>query len=318
MTARDRAIVLALVALLAVLTVAIGAPAFLPASSPDPFASNPGSSASSSPGPIVGYREGILGQPVSIDPLTASSQVDRDLVALVYSGLVKLGPDGTLLPDLASGWTVNAKGTQYVFTIRADARWQDGEPVTSADVAYTIAALKDPDYTGPGASSWREVTLTVIDSHTVSFDLATPVGGFLYAATQPLLPDHILDGVAPAALAQDPFNDKPIGTGPFKLVSWDATQAHLVRVAATEAPASPDPSPDRLAERAGIRLRESIDVAVGEDRCVGQAELQAVGQALRETVREPGPDTLADPVADPRSDDPARLDPRGIDRHPVL
>ena len=182
MTARDRAIVLCLVALLAVLTVAIGAPAFLPATSPDPFASNPGSSASASPGPIVGYREGVLGQPVSIDPLTASTQVDRDLVALVYSGLVKLGPNGTLLPDLASGWTVNAKGTQYVFTIRADAQWQDGEPVTSADVAYTIGALKDPDYTGPGASSWREVTLTVIDPHTVTFDLATPVGGFLYAS----------------------------------------------------------------------------------------------------------------------------------------
>jgi ABC-type transport system substrate-binding protein len=242
MTSRDRGIVLALVAMLAVLTFAIGAPAFLPASSPDPFASNP-ASASASAGPIAGYREGILGSPESIDPLTARTQVDRDLVALVYSGLVRLGPDGTLLPDLASGWTVNAKGTEYVFTIRDDAKWQDGEPVTSADVSYTIAALKDPDYTGPGASSWREVTLTVVDSHTVTFDLATPVGGFLYAATQPLLPDHLLHDVPPAALGQDPFNDQPVGTGPFKLVSWDATEAHLVRVAPIEAPASPSPPP---------------------------------------------------------------------------
>ncbi len=243
MTSRDRGIVLALVALLAVLTIAIGAPSFLPASSPGPFASDHGPSASTSPGPIVGYREGILGSPGSIDPLTARTQVDRDLVALVYCGLVRLGPDGTLLPDLASGWTVNAKGTEYVFTIRDDATWQDGEPVTSADVSYTIAALKDPDYTGPGASSWREVTLTVVDSHTVSFDLATPVGGFLYAATQPLLPDHLLHDVTPATLAQDPFNDQPVGTGPFKLVSWDATEAHLVRVAPVDAPASPSPPP---------------------------------------------------------------------------
>jgi ABC-type transport system substrate-binding protein len=49
--------------------------------------------------------------------------------------------------------------------------------------------------------------------------------------------------VAPAALAQDPFNDAPIGTGPFKIVTWDASQAHLVRVAPIEAPASPNPGP---------------------------------------------------------------------------
>jgi ABC-type transport system substrate-binding protein len=243
MTSRDRAIVLGLVALLAILTIAIGAPAFLPASSPSPSASVAAGSPSSPAGPFVGYREGIVGQPDSIDPLTARTQVDRDLVALIYSGLVKLGPDGTLVPDLASSWTVNAKGTRYVFTIRPDAVWQDGEPVTAADVRYTIDALKDPDYTGPGASSWREVTLTVIDSHTVAFDLSTPVGGFLFAATQPLVPDHLLHDVAATDLAQAPFNDAPVGSGPYRLDSWDVTQAHLVRVAPIPAPASPGPSP---------------------------------------------------------------------------
>ena len=244
MTSRDRGIVLGLVALLAVLTIAIGAPAFQPAGLANPSGSV-APSASGTPGPIVGYREGILGHPESIDPLTARTQVDRDLVALVYSGLVKLGPDGTVAPDLASGWTVNPKGTHYVFTIRPDAKWQDGEPVTAADVSYTIQMLKAPDYAGPGASSWREVTLTVVDAQTVNFDLESPIGGFLYAATQPLLPDHLLHDVPAAQLAQDPFNDAPVGSGPYKLVSWDASQAHLVRVAPVEAPASPSPSPAR-------------------------------------------------------------------------
>ena len=49
----------------------------------------------------------------------------------------------------------------------------------------------------PGPSSWREVTVTAIDDQTVQFDLADPVGGFLQAATQPLLPDHLLHDVAP-------------------------------------------------------------------------------------------------------------------------
>src|SRR5664279_1182793 len=101
MTSRDRAVVLALVGVLAVLTIAIGAPAFAPASSPNPSAPSADASPSTSPGPIVAYREGIVGRPESIDPLTARTQVDRDLVALVYSGLAKLGPDGTVVPDLA-------------------------------------------------------------------------------------------------------------------------------------------------------------------------------------------------------------------------
>jgi ABC-type transport system substrate-binding protein len=301
MTSRDRAIVLCLVALLAVLTIAIGAPAFLPASSPDPFASSPGSSASAPPGPIVGYREGILGQPGSINPLTARTQVDRDLVALVYSGLVKLGPDGTLLPDLASGWTVNAKGTQYVFTIAADARWQDGEPVTSADVAYTIAALKDPDYTGPGASSWREVTLTVIDSHTVSFELATPIGGFMYAALQPLLPDHLLHDVAPAALAQDPFNDAPVGTGPFKLVSWDANEAHLVRVAPIEAPPSPSPSasPSRSASASPSVAPSASTVSTPTPRTTSKPSSKPTTKPSAKPTASPSPTPSPTPAPTP-------------------
>ena len=95
--------------------------------------------------------EGVLGRPVSVGPLTARTQADRDLVALVFSGLVRNGPDGTLVPDLAERWTVDATGKTWTFTLRADARWHDGEPVTADDVVFTIETLQDPDVHGPGA-----------------------------------------------------------------------------------------------------------------------------------------------------------------------
>ena len=63
-------------------------------------------------------------------------------------------------PDLAERWTVDPTGAVYTFTLRDDARWHDGTPVTAADVAFTIAVLQDPAYTGPGAASWRDVTVT--------------------------------------------------------------------------------------------------------------------------------------------------------------
>jgi ABC-type transport system substrate-binding protein len=242
LTSRDRAVVLALVAVFAVLTLAVG----LPASS-SPTASSPSASAAANGTPGVDvYREGILGRPGSIDPLTAQGQADRDLVSLVFSGLVRLGPNGTIVPDLAASWTVAQKGASYTFRIRPDARWQDGQPVTSADVLYTIHTLQDPSYTGPGASSWREVTVTAVDDLTVRFDLATPLGSFLQAATQPLLPDHLLHDVAATDLVTSPFDDAPVGSGPYRLVSWDALEAHLERDPTTgrppDAPASTGPS----------------------------------------------------------------------------
>ncbi|MFI5226554.1 MAG: peptide ABC transporter substrate-binding protein [Candidatus Limnocylindrales bacterium] len=240
MTSRDRAVVLALVAVFAIFTVAVGVPAATPPSTSSPPASSiPGGT----PGLAV-YREGILGRPGSIDPLTAKSQADRDLVALVFSGLVRLGPDGTVVPDLAASWTVDKKGASYTFQLRPDARWQDGQPVTSADVLYTIHALQDPSYTGPGASSWREVTVTAIDDLTVRFDLATPLGSFLQAATQPLLPDHLLHDVNAADLDESSFNNAPVGSGPYRLVTWDALEAHLEFDPATAPPApTAEPSP---------------------------------------------------------------------------
>ena len=192
------------------------------------------------------YREGIVGVPASINPLTARTQADRDIVALVFSGLVRRGPNGSVLPDLASNWTIGDKGSSYTFTLRPDAVWQDAEPVTSADVVFTVQTLQDPTYTGPAAGSWREVTVTAIDERTVRFDLDTPLGGFLQAATQPLLPVHLLESVPPASLSDDPFNARPVGSGPYRLVRWDGVEAVLEPAAAPSAATGASPSPGGL------------------------------------------------------------------------
>ena len=84
------------------------------------------------------YIEGALGAPVSVTPLTASSQVDRDLVAVLYSGLLRNGPRGTVVPDLAERWSVDATGTTWTVDLREDAQWHDGQPVTAEDVLFTI------------------------------------------------------------------------------------------------------------------------------------------------------------------------------------
>ena len=146
------------------------------------------------------YVEGVVGPLEQVSPFSMRTQAERNAVALVFSGLVRLGPDQTIVGDLSDAWESDATGARWTFHIRDDATWHDGVPVTADDVAFTVRTLRASDYAGPGGSSWKEVTVTVVDPKVVRFDLATPLGGFLQAATQPIAPSHILDGVAPAAL----------------------------------------------------------------------------------------------------------------------
>jgi peptide/nickel transport system substrate-binding protein len=232
---RDGAVILVLVVLLAVLGGTVAAPAFEPAATPTPAPSS---------APVMGHSQGVLGRPSSITPLTARTQVDRDLVALLFRGLVRLGSGTTILPDLAERWTVEEKGARWTFHLRTDAFWHDGTPVTSADVAYTVGVLQDRAYEGPLASTWAHVEVTVIDATTVRLDLGDPIGGFLQAATLPLMPAHLLAGVPVGSLADDAFATRPLGNGAFALVDVTAESAVLEPVLApVVAPTAPLENP---------------------------------------------------------------------------
>jgi peptide/nickel transport system substrate-binding protein len=245
MTRTDSVVVGTLVALLAMLATLIGAPAFQLVAAPTGF-SSPSAAPSAPEIEVRPYIEGVLGSPTSVSPLTARTQADRDLVALVFAGLVRNGPNGTLVPDLAERWSLDKSGKTWTVDLREDARWHDGKPVTSDDVVFTIRTLQDPQYAGPSSSSWNEVDVTAHSPHRVSFTLKTPLGGFLQALTQPIAPAHLLEDVPVDELPVDPFGQQPVGAGPFALAELTDTSASLVPVAsmlAPEAEGSPPANP---------------------------------------------------------------------------
>ena len=173
------------------------------------------------------FVEGVLGRATNASPFGARSAADRALVALLFRGLVRLGPGSSVVGDLAARWDVDASGGVWTFHLRPDQHWEDGEPITADDVAFTVGVLTDPGYTGPGAESWRDVQASIVDPLTVQLRLTTPIGGFLQAATQPIAPAHLLGFIPPDQLAGDPFGEQPIGSGPFRLVSLDSSRAVL-------------------------------------------------------------------------------------------
>ena len=175
------------------------------------------------------YVEGVAGAPLYFDPIIAATNVDQDVSGLVFSGLTRFDRDGTIVADLASSFGADPTGKIWTFTIRPDANWQDGAPVTADDVLYTVGLLQDAAYTGPFADAFRGVTVTALAPKIVRFVLPDVYAPFAGSTTVALLPAHLLGKVAFADLARQPFNRQPVGTGTFKVSEVDARQVTLVR-----------------------------------------------------------------------------------------
>lgn len=161
--------------------------------------------------------EGVIGTPRFINPLLASSDADRDLTMLVYSGLMRVGPNGQLIDDLAASHTVSDDGLTYTFKIRPDAVWQDGYPVTADDVVFTIQKAQDPALHSPHQANWGGVTVKKIDDHTVQFTLSQAYAPFLQITTIGILPKHIWQNVTDDQFIFSTYNTEPVGTGPYRM-----------------------------------------------------------------------------------------------------
>jgi len=179
------------------------------------------------------FSEAVVGQPAFINPLLVTSQADRDLAALVFSGLTTIDEFGQPIPDLAESWEVSHDGLTYIFHLRGGVMWHDGQPFTARDVDFTMRLLRDPRFSGAEdlGAFWRTVETYADDDTTVRFVLTQPLAAFPEYAGIGILPAHILEGVDPSALTSLPFNRAPIGTGPLRFESISQEQgATIVRL----------------------------------------------------------------------------------------
>jgi peptide/nickel transport system substrate-binding protein len=171
------------------------------------------------------YREGVAGNPQTINPLLAQMhEVDQDLCALLFRGLTQFNTAGETVPDLADYWTVTPDGTTYTFHLRPNQFWHDGQPVTAADVVFTTGVMQDQDFPGVPdlAELWRSVDVEQVDDLTVRFTLKQAFMPFQNYTTIGLLPAHLWRDVPVAELASSPLNQAPVGNGPMKIAEVTA------------------------------------------------------------------------------------------------
>lgn len=200
---------------------------------------NPPSSSSAPSGNVLRLPggSGLGGDPPTLDPANTSDVESATYIVEIFSGLVGFNKDLKIVPDLAEKWETSNDGKTYTFTLRQDAKFHDGRPVTAQDVKYSLERAADPKtrstvsplylgdivgfmdkYTGKAT----EVSgVKVLDNHTIQIDIDKPITYFLASLAHPT--SYVVDKFNVES-GEQPWYLKPNGTGPFKLVQWDQGQ----------------------------------------------------------------------------------------------
>lgn len=244
--------------------------------------------------------EGIIGTPRFINPVIARSSADKDLVALLYSGLMRPTPEGTLIPDLAEGYTVSEDGTLYTFTLKEGVRFHDGMPITAEDVVYTVNAIQNPLLGSRLIGAWEGVDAQAQDSRTVTFKLPKPYAQFIDNTTVGILPRHLWADADEETFSIWKYNSEPVGSGPFMIDRIDRDDSGVpTAYALTRFPgfALGEPYLDRVTVRMYGNARDLARAfdkgTVAAVHNIDPADVEAVSQTDSKVLMYPLPRVFA-------------------------
>ncbi len=165
------------------------------------------------------YRH-LAGDPKTLDPIVTAEELGLRVEDLIFRPLIGIDRERRFVPSLALSWAASSDGLAYDIRLDPKARWEDGSPVTSNDVAFTIDRARDPKVP---AVNWRwgfedVVSVETPDALTAIVRFRRPYAQRLFAFTLPV--------VSAAAYARPSEVDrKPVGSGPYRLESWAPNQA---------------------------------------------------------------------------------------------
>lgn len=164
------------------------------------------------------FQEGLLGQPHFINPALAPlNPVDDGLTKLIYPSLFKPDPVGKLQPYLAQKFQISDDLKTYEVSLKPEANWQDGEPITAQDVVFTIQTIQNPNVNSPLQEIWQGVEVEALDEKTVRFRLPEPYSFFLENLTVGILPKHKWQALPAEQFLLSEMNLKPLSGGPYQV-----------------------------------------------------------------------------------------------------
>ncbi len=169
--------------------------------------------------PRGGTLKVVFTEPTQLNPAVGGGAPMGVAGMQIFAGLLQFDEKFKPRPYLAKTWEVAADECTYTFHLEKDATFHDGKPITSADVAFSLEAVKQYHHFGPVMFRALEKVETP-DPYTVVVKLKHPYPSFmasLHPMLMPILPKHIY---GEGEFRKNPANVKPVGSGPFKFVEW--------------------------------------------------------------------------------------------------
>lgn len=178
------------------------------------------------------YIEGSVGELRLLIPwFTVTNDVNRDIVSLLFSGLLRYNPTTRKIEDDLASFSVSADGRVYTCTLKGGLLWHDSTEdnphyVTADDVVFTFTTIQDPQFpNGLLRQNFRGVSVVSIDDRTVQFRLEKPYSFFPSNLTLGILPRRSFDGIPPKRLLQAvDIGLQPVGAGPYRFKSLVQTE----------------------------------------------------------------------------------------------
>ncbi len=163
------------------------------------------------------FNEGVIGQPRFINPIYISSNdIDRDLVEILFSGLMKYDSEGKIVLDLAKDYKVEEEGRIFEFSLKDNICWSDGKKLTVDDIIFTIETIQDSSYKSPLRANWLGVEMEKVSQETIRFRLQKPYNAFRERLTLKIIPAHIWKEIPVENFHLANYNLNPVGCGPYR------------------------------------------------------------------------------------------------------
>ena len=163
--------------------------------------------------PIKGgaYHEGFVGQPIALNPITSQNPIDQEISSMIFS---RLG-------GLLSVYDASSDGRIFNLKLKEGLKWDDGEPLTSDDIIFTIRTVQNPEVNSPFLKSWQGVAAERGSELQIKLTLPLPYVFFKNNIERlPIIPKHIFGGIPTENFRLSDYNLEPVGSGPYKFESF--------------------------------------------------------------------------------------------------